>query len=145
MKKIFILTLILALLCPAALAEEESADCSLYIKAIPDLSEDFIFGMDVSSVLSLEAAGVKYYDYDGNECDLFAFLASQGINYIRVRVWVDPFDKNGNGAIVNASRSILCAGKKQEGVAFDVAARNEAIRMREDLASSLKEMGKEIK
>jgi len=54
------------------------------------------------------------------------------------------FDKNGNGAIVNASRSILCAWKKQEGVAFDVAARNEAIRMREDLASSLKEMGKEI-
>ena len=54
------------------------------------------------------------------------------------------FDKNGNGAIVNASRSILCAWKKQEGVAFDVAARNEAIRMREDLCSCLKEMGKEI-
>ena len=97
MKKIFILTLILALLCPAALAEEESADCSLYIRPIPDLSEDFIFGMDVSSVLSLEAAGVKYYDYDGNERDLFEILAENGVNYIRVRVWVDPFDKDGNG------------------------------------------------
>ena len=55
------------------------------------------------------------------------------------------FDANGNGAIVNASRSILCAWKKQEGVAFDVAARNEAIRMREDLCQCLAEMGKEIK
>ncbi len=55
------------------------------------------------------------------------------------------FDMNGNGAIVNASRSILCAWKKREGVAFDVAARDEAIRMREDLCSCLKEMGKEIK
>ena len=55
------------------------------------------------------------------------------------------FDANGNGAIVNASRSILCAWKKREGVAFDVAARDEAIRMREDLCSCLAEMGKEIK
>ena len=55
------------------------------------------------------------------------------------------FDANGNGAIVNASRSILTAWKKREGVDFDVAARDEALRMREDLCSSLKEMGKEIK
>ena len=55
------------------------------------------------------------------------------------------FDENGNGAIVNASRSILTAWKKREGVAFDVAARDEALRMREDLCQSLKEMGKEIK
>ena len=55
------------------------------------------------------------------------------------------FDANGNGAIVNASRSILCAWKKREGVPFDKAARDEALRMREDLCASLKEMGKEIK
>ncbi len=55
------------------------------------------------------------------------------------------FDANGNGAIVNASRSILCAWKKREGVAFDVAARDEAIRMREDLCKCLAEMGKEIR
>jgi len=55
------------------------------------------------------------------------------------------FDANGNGAIVNASRSILCAWKKREGVAFDAAARDEAIRMREDLCKCLAEMGKEIR
>ena len=55
------------------------------------------------------------------------------------------FDGNGSGAIVNASRSILCAWKKREGMAFDAAARDEAIRMREDLCSCLKAAGKEIK
>ena len=37
------------------------------------------------------------------------------------------FDANGNGAIVNASRSILCAWKNREGMAFDAAARDEAL------------------
>ena len=94
-----LLTLVLAmtllLSCFPVLAE--TTDCPLYIRAIPDLAEDFIFGVDVSSVLALEAAGVKYYDYDGAEADLFAILAENGVNYIRVRVWVDPFDAEGNG------------------------------------------------
>ena len=55
------------------------------------------------------------------------------------------FDATGSGAIVNASRSILCAWKKREGMAFDAAAREEAIRMREDLCACLKAAGKEIK
>ena len=55
------------------------------------------------------------------------------------------FDANGNGAIVNASRSILCAWKKREGMAFDEAARAEALRMREDLCTCLAAVGKPIK
>ena len=54
------------------------------------------------------------------------------------------FDRQGSGAIVNASRSILCAWKKREGMAFDAAAREEAIRMREDLCGCLRAAGKEI-
>jgi len=95
MKHLIPLLLCLLLMIPAAMAEEPAA--SLYIKAIPDLAEDFALGMDVSSVLALEAAGVKYYDHDGNERDLFDILAENGVNYIRVRVWNDPFDTNGNG------------------------------------------------
>ena len=55
------------------------------------------------------------------------------------------FDANGNGAIVNASRSILCAWKKREGMAFDAAARDEALRMKQDLCDSLAAVGKAIK
>ena len=70
---------------------------SLYVRQIPELPEDFILGMDASSVPSLEAGGVQFYDFDGTEKDVFAILAENGINYIRVRVWVDPFDDSGRG------------------------------------------------
>jgi orotidine-5'-phosphate decarboxylase len=47
------------------------------------------------------------------------------------------FDEKGGGAIVNASRSIICAHKKQPGVYFADASRKEALRMKEDLLSAL--------
>ena len=74
----------------------DSSD-SLYVKKIDGLGNDFIFGMDVSSVLSLEESGVVFYDYDGTEKDLFQILAQNGINHIRIRIWNDPYDKDGNG------------------------------------------------
>ncbi len=49
------------------------------------------------------------------------------------------FDKDGMGAIINSSRAILCAWKK-EGCAqedFAGAARREAIRMRQDIISAI--------
>lgn len=71
--------------------------CSLRVEAVDGLPEDFIFGMDASQVPSLEASGVKYYDFDGTEKDVFQILAENGVNYIRVRVWNDPFDAEGHG------------------------------------------------
>lgn len=47
------------------------------------------------------------------------------------------FGPNGGGAIVNASRSIICAYRKQPGVQFVDAARNEALRMKADLLSAV--------
>ncbi len=62
--------------------------------------QDFLEDVDVSSYLSLKNSGVKYYDYDGNELgnvEYFTFLKSCGVNYIRLRVWNDPYDSDGNG------------------------------------------------
>ena len=70
---------------------------TLRVKRVENLPEDFIFGMDASCVPSLEAGGVKYYDFDGNEKDVYKILSESGFNYIRVRIWNDPFDKNGKG------------------------------------------------
>ncbi len=70
---------------------------SLYVKKVENLPEDFILGMDASSVIAEENSGVKYYNYAGEEQDVFLTLAESGINTIRVRVWNDPFDENGNG------------------------------------------------
>ena len=65
--------------------------------AIKDLPDDFILGMDASSVLVEENSGVKYYGFDGQEQDVFKTLSEAGINYIRLRVWNDPYDSDGNG------------------------------------------------
>ena len=52
------------------------------------------------------------------------------------------FDKNGLGAIVNASRSILCAWKKTNAAPEDFAkaAAAEAVRMRDDIMSEVGEI-----
>ena len=77
--------------------EEEEIEETITEKKISGISSDFIFGMDASAVPSLENSGVKYYDKNGVEKDVFEILASYGINYIRVRIWNDPYDSNGNG------------------------------------------------
>ena len=64
---------------------------------IENLSENFILGMDVSSVLVEENSGVKYYNFEGEEQDVFKTLSEAGINYIRLRVWNDPYDGEGHG------------------------------------------------
>jgi len=45
------------------------------------------------------------------------------------------FDANGGGAVVNASRSLLCAHQKKPEMGWLEAVRTEAIRMREDITA----------
>ncbi len=84
-------TALLAVLCMTAMV---FSSCG---KAAEGYDGSFILGMDCSSVIAEEASGVKYYGFDGKEQDVFKTLAESGINYIRVRVWNDPFDESGRG------------------------------------------------
>ena len=77
--------------------KEKIEGSSVFVEKVEGLEEDFILGMDASCVPALEASGVKYYNFDGQEQDVFRTLAENGINYIRVRVWNDPFDSSGRG------------------------------------------------
>ncbi len=74
---------------------EQIADIS--VEKIEGLPKDFVKGVDISSLISLENAGVKFYDKEGKEQDIFKILADAGVNYLRLRVWNNPFDANGNG------------------------------------------------
>lgn len=71
-------------------------------------SEDFIKGVDVSSLLSLLNSGVTFQDWDGSPLGtaddvdsqgraFMQLLADAGVNWVRLRVWNNPFDANGNG------------------------------------------------
>ena len=72
-------------------------ESDIFVQPVAYISDDFIRGMDASAVLSAENSGAVYYGYDGKEQDVFETLAQSGVNYIRLRVWNDPYDENGNG------------------------------------------------
>nr|WP_144921828.1 glycosyl hydrolase 53 family protein [Paenibacillus bovis] len=75
----------------------EPVEADIFVKRVAGLDDDFIKGVDISSIIALENSGVRFYDYDGKEQDIFKTLKEAGVNYIRVRVWNDPYDADGNG------------------------------------------------
>ncbi len=91
-KRTWLCLLLAALLAAGCLSgcggtEEEGGDRaaevtseSLYVKKVENLGEDFILGMDASSVLSLERGGAMYHDFAGQEADVFQVLAANGVN-----------------------------------------------------------------
>ena len=100
--RLFVLGIFICLLavlssCGESYIPKEKLESDLYVKKVDGLNKNFIMGVDASSVLSLEKSGVKYSDHQGVEKDVFQIFAENGVNYIRVRVWNDPFDANGNG------------------------------------------------
>lgn len=59
------------------------------------LGDDFAYGADLSIVAEVEANGGVYYNEDGVEEDVFSILARDGVNYCRLRLWNDPYSKDG--------------------------------------------------
>ena len=65
-----------------------------------------IRGVDVSSLLSELKSGVRFKNWDGESLGdtveeqgkaFFGLLAKAGVNWVRLRVWNDPFDENDKG------------------------------------------------
>ena len=55
---------------------------------------EFIKGMDVSTLLEVEKLGGKFYK-DGVEMELLSILETYGVNYVRLRLWNDPYSEDG--------------------------------------------------
>lgn len=95
-----------ALVSEVAYAAEtaEAVEAPITVQKVEGLSEDFIHGVDVSTYLSVVESGVKYYDENGKEQNLFTILENAGVNYVRLRVWNCPFplDENGDYKYVGA-------------------------------------------
>lgn len=112
---VFLSLLMLANLCGAdASAQTAPVKAGIYVERIDGLDEDFIRGVDISSVISEERSGVVYKDKNGKKTDIFRILKSSGINYFRVRIWNDPFDENGRsyGGGANDVKTAAEIGKR---------------------------------
>lgn len=55
----------------------------------------FIMGGDVSMLNEVEQKGGKFYK-GGVQKDALQILSADGMNYVRLRLWVDPYDSQGN-------------------------------------------------
>ena len=58
-------------------------------------TDNFIRGVDVSTLDMLEDLGAHYYEKN-QESDAMTILHNNGANYVRLKLWVDPYDENGN-------------------------------------------------
>lgn len=116
MKKIILLMLVILLILPGCTGDGASSKgteateasvpvekatlpqpANIQIESVAGLSEDFLLGTDVSSLIALEKSGVIYRNFQGKPQDLIQTLHEAGVNAIRVRVWNDPYDSQENG------------------------------------------------
>uniref|UniRef100_UPI000AB943AD glycoside hydrolase family 53 protein n=1 Tax=Bacillus sp. JCM 19041 TaxID=1460637 RepID=UPI000AB943AD len=99
----------------------EVMKANVVIEPISDLSEEFIKGADISMLPEIEESGGRYFN-EGNEVDPLVLLKEKGVNSVRIRVWVDPYDEFGNaygGGTVDENRAIELA-KRADSLGFSL-------------------------
>ena len=111
MKRLLLFTLLLSLLC----LSEAKADDSKPFRYV---------GGDVSLLPDYEAARAKYYDSNGKPInDVLKFCYDEGMNCMRVRLFVNPDDYTGSDKDANAKQDLdyiipLCQRIKEDGLAL---------------------------
>ena len=77
--------------------KEDNSESNKEANIVKKLPQGYIIGMDMSMTIAQENSGVKYKNNNGEEEDVFKIIHDAGINYVRVRVWNNPYDAEGNG------------------------------------------------
>lgn len=97
-----------------------TALAAVQVNPIENLSTDFIKGADVSIMPELERNGTKFYD-NGIEQDGLTILKNHGVNWIRVRIWNNPYVVGPEG---------VGGGNTDEAKAIEMAKRVKALGMK---------------
>ena len=113
MKRNLLAVISLVVFCACACAKGVS------VAPVPDLSKDFIMGADVSMLGQLESSGAVFSDEKGKAGDCLAILKSGGVNWIRLRIWNDPVNRED---VVDSGRVLSRAGDPVGGGNNDIAA-----------------------
>lgn len=92
MKKIFMLSCCLMSLSFTACKTNHSSAATPVGPPAKPLPTNFAKGADVSWITEQEASNIKFYNSAGTQEDIFAILKEEGMNTIRLRVWVNPSD-----------------------------------------------------
>lgn len=65
------------------------------IAPLKNAPADFIKGADISTLAEVERQGGKFYNEQNVQQDAITILKNNGVNYVRLRLWVDPKDSQG--------------------------------------------------
>ena len=64
------------------------------VSTVSNMTNDFAKGVDISEVIALEKSGASYKYLDGTSADIFDILKGAGVNYVRIRIWNNPYDSS---------------------------------------------------
>lgn len=87
---------LLAVCLSCGLAASAFAADGVKTRPFNAMPADFIKGADISTLLEAEQHGAKFYNNSGQQQDAIAILKANGVNTVRLRLWVDPQDADGN-------------------------------------------------
>lgn len=97
-----------------------TALAAIHVNPVENMPKDFIKGADVSIMPELEKYGTKFYD-NGIEQDGLSILKNHGVNWIRVRIWNNPYVVGPEG---------VGGGNTDEAKALEMAKRAKALGMK---------------
>jgi arabinogalactan endo-1,4-beta-galactosidase len=66
----------------------------LYNDNLQKINSEFISAVDISSYPEIALTNQTFYNLDGNKQNLLSILKENGVNTIRLRVWVDSVDNH---------------------------------------------------
>ena len=111
---------LLAVCLSCGLAASAFAADAVKTRPFNAMPADFIKGADISTLLEAEQHGAKFYNQNGQQQDAIAILKANGVNTVRLRLWVDPQDASGNtygGGSNNLENAIALAKRvKAQGL-----------------------------
>lgn len=76
--------------------------------------QEFIRGMDISSMPEMLEKGFRYYDFDGREKDPLLLAKENGVNAIRLRVWNEPWRISESGGYCDKAQTVKFARRVKE-------------------------------
>ena len=81
--------------CSKKVSTKNSGWENITVLPVSNIPDDFFMGVDISSLVSVEAGGAGFYDADGTSADPIALLKAGGANAVRIRVWNNPNSEDG--------------------------------------------------
>ncbi len=75
--------------------------------------QEFIAAVDISSYPEIATANPTFYDLDGNQKDFLLLLKENGVNTVRLRLWVNPVNgHSGFNEVMPFSQTLKANGFK---------------------------------